>query len=279
MKKLLLLLILIMPATASAQKSAAEREWNRPVEPFRLIGNIYYVGAANVSAYLIVTPQGHILTDGGFEETAPLILASIEKLGFKPRDVRVLLNSHAHTDHAGGLAALKKATGAPLYASAGDAPMLRSGGHGDFRFADSMTFAPVVPDSVITDRKVITLGGTKLTLQLTPGHTRGCTSWTVDVVEDGRKVPVLFTCSTSVLDYRFGENPSYPGIREDFEKTFARFKSLPCDVLLASHGVFMDLHGKRARMGEGRPNPFIDPGGCRTHFAAQEDNFRKALRR
>ena len=279
MKRLELLPFLI-PAIVQGQTDAAsQQQWNRPVAPFRIIDNIYYVGASGVTAFLIATPAGHIVTDGGLAETAPQILANIQKLGFKPGDVRILLNSHAHYDHAGGLAALKKATGARLYASAGDAALLRSGGAGDFRFRDTLRFPPVEVDRVIQDGEVIRLGETALTIQLTPGHTRGCTSWTTTVKSEDKGVAVLFICSTSILDYRFVSNPSYPGIAEDFDRTFKRLRSLKCDVMLSPHADFFELHQKRALLDQRGSNPFVDPALCRRYIDQQERALRNALAR
>ena len=274
-----MLSVVLVPSVAWGQADSVTRSWNRPVEPFRIIDNIYYVGASGVTAFLIASAQGHIVTDGGLPETAPQILANIAKLGFKASDVRVLLNSHAHYDHAGGLAALKQATGARLYASAGDSALLRAGGRGDFRFRDTLQFPPVTVDHVLRDGEVIRLGETALTVQLTPGHTRGCTSWTMTVRSDGKSVPVLFICSTSILDYRFGRNPSYPGIRQDFERTFVRLRSLRCEVFLSAHAGFFDMAGKRAALGKPGANPFIDPAGCRQYINTQEAAFRAATLR
>ena len=273
-----ILLAFLIPTMAQGQADSASRQWNRPVAPFRIIDNIYYVGASGVTSFLITSSAGHIVTDGGLAETAPQILANIRKLGFKPGDVRVLLNSHAHYDHAGGLAALKKATGARLYASAGDAGLLRSGGAGDFRFRDTLRFPAVEADHIVQDGEVIRLGETALTTQLTPGHTRGCTSWTTTVKSAGKDAAVLFICSTSILDYRFVKNPSYPGIAEDFDRTFKRLRSLKCDVMLSPHADFFELQQKRALLDRG-PNPFVDPALCRRYIDQQERSFRNAVAR
>ena len=278
-RRLFALFALGIPAALQGQADSASRSWNQPVTPFRLIDNIYYVGASGVTSFLIVTPAGHILTDGGLAETAPLILDNIEKLGFKSADVRILLNSHAHYDHAGGLAALKHATGAQLYAHPGDAELLEAGGRGDFWFGDRFPFAPVSVDRLIRDGEVIRLGGTALTIQHTPGHTRGCTSWTTTVSSGNRTANVVFICSTSILDYRFVTDPSYPDIAGDFERTFHRLESLPCDVLLSAHAGFFDLHGKRVKQQGARANPFVDPALCRRFITAQKKAFQEALAR
>jgi metallo-beta-lactamase class B len=242
--------------------------WNRPVEPFRLIGNIHYVGAAGVSAFLIATPQGAFLLDGGLPETAPLILANIERLGVRIADVKYLLNSHAHFDHAGGLAALKKASGAAMVASAGDAPALRTGGR---------DMPAVAVDRVIGDGESLTLGGTTLVANVTPGHTRGCTSWSTTVTEGGRTYRVLFNCSVSIVDRLVG-NRTYPDIVDDYERTFRRFRELEADVFLSSHPYAFEMDAKRARQAAAGANPFVDPAELRRFMDQAERQFREALK-
>jgi metallo-beta-lactamase class B len=232
-----------------------------------VLGNVYYVGALGVSAYFIQTPAGAILLDGGLQETAPLIEKNIATLGFRVKDVKVLLNSHAHFDHAGGLAALQKASGATLVASRGDAPALRAGGGNQ---------PPVRVDRVIADGDTVELGGTVLTAHVTPGHTKGCTTWTTTVVEAGRSHPLVFYCSTSVVD-RLVNNARYPSIVADYERSFAALRALPCDVFLAPHGDFFQLSAKRAKMTASGPNPFIDPGELRRFVDRSEQSFREAL--
>jgi metallo-beta-lactamase class B len=157
---------------------AAVAAWNKPVEPVRITENLYYVGTNEMTSFLITTPQGHIVLDGGFEETAPIILANIRKLGFRPDDVKILLCSHAHYDHVGGLAALKSATGATFIANRRDAPQLARGGLGDPQFGDKYPFPPIRPDRLVGDLDTVTLGGVTLVAHNTPGHTPGCTTWT-----------------------------------------------------------------------------------------------------
>ena len=243
--------------------------WNDPVAPFHLVGNIHYVGAQGVSAFLVTTPAGAFLLDGGFPETAPYIEKNITKLGFRVRDVKFLLNSHAHFDHAGGLAALKKATGARLVASAGDAPGLRAGGK----------LQPAVGvDRVIQDGESVELGGVVLTARVTPGHTPGCTTWTMTTEEAGKPLRVVFYCSTSVVDRLVG-NSGYPGIVADYERSFATLRDLPCDVFLGPHPSFFQMAAKRERQGPGKPNPFIDPSELQRYVQQSEASFRDALKK
>lgn len=270
---------LMLFGTAShAALDAEDSSWNQPVTPFRMIGNIYYVGASDVTSYLIVTPKGLILLDGGFAETAPQVEANIRTLGYKLSDVKILLNSHAHYDHAGGLAELKRMTHATFEASAADSVLLANGGKGDFSFGDKHPYAPVRADRILQDGDRVELGGTTMTTHLTPGHTKGCTTWTMQVMEDGKPHDVVFLCSVSILDYSLVNNPAYPGIATDFTRTFATLKSLPCDVFLGAHGRYYGLQEKMARMQKHEPgNPFIDPQGYREYLDKAEANFKQAL--
>lgn len=262
-------------STAQAQATEEWRSWNQPVEPFRIAENLYYVGASDIASYLITTSEGHILIDGGFVETAPQIEANISKLGFKVEEVKILLNSHAHFDHAGGLAALKARSGAKLFASAPDATLLESGGKGDFRFGDEGQFPPVVVDRRLADGEAVTLGGATLTARLTPGHTRGATTWTFKA----GSFDVVVVSSASILDYRFVGKESYPGIAADFERTFAVLEALPVQIFLAPHGGFFDLAGKRERAasGMGLRNPWVDPAGYKAWVARAKDAFLAAV--
>ena len=266
---------------AYAQADPQSRSENQPVPPFRIAGNIYYVGASEVTSFLIVTPAGDIVLDGGFVETAPQIEANIEKLGFKLSDVKILLNSHAHYDHAGGLAELKKRTAAQLVAMEGDAALLASGGRGDFFFGDRLTFPPVKPDRVIHDGDTVSLSGVTLTSHLTAGHTRGCTTWTMTTEENGKSLHVVFIGSMSVLPgYRLSGKESYPGIASDYGRSLRTLKSLACDVFLASHGSFFDLTDKREALAKGAAkNPFIDPAGYRAYVTRAERAFDAELER
>lgn len=282
MKKTFSILLLILSAAlvpVLAQKDPTSRSWNQPVEPYRILGNIYYVGASDVTSFLIATPQGHILLDGGFEETVPIIRENVKKLGFKLEDVKILLHSHAHFDHAGGLAGLKKLTGATLYASAPEAPLLARGGRGDFRFGDELTFPPVQADRTYEDGDTVTLGGVTLTAHLTPGHTMGNTSWSMKVEEGGRTYDVVFVGSVTINPgVVLTNNPKYPNIAEDYAKTFRVLKSLPCDVFLAAHASFYGGLDKAERLKKGEtPNPFIDPRTYREHIERREKMYLDQL--
>lgn len=274
------------PLASEAQVAAAEGEalsddwgaWNNPIEPFNVIGNIYYVGAEGISAYLITTPDGHILLDGAFAQTAPQIIANVERLGFHMRDVRYLLNSHAHVDHAAGLARLQLASGAQMVASEADRGALEAG-----RFpygpSEDLAFPPIRVDRVIADNETLRLGGVTLTALITPGHTPGCTSWLMDVAgADGATHRALFHCSATVAGQSLAP-PAYPNIVADFESTFARFRTIEADVLLTNHPSMMDLEERRARQIAGDANAFVDANALPAFNVALEQAFRAELAR
>jgi len=276
----LALLVITPPAPAlsglaqQTQYTKAKPEWNQPVKPFRIIGNIYYVGASEVSSFLITTPQGHIILDSGFAETVPLIVAGVKQLGFKIEDVKILINSHAHYDHAAGLAELKRLTGAQLMLSEQDAALLANGGKGDFQWGNKFTCEPATADRILKDKDRVELGGVQMIARLTPGHTKGCTTWLMKVSESGRSYQVVFVGSATAPGYTLVNNPQYPNIVSDYEYTFRLLRSLPCDVFLGPHGSFFNLKGKAERLARGaKPNPFIDAKGYSDFLDRSERDF------
>jgi metallo-beta-lactamase class B len=281
MKRILLAGAFILTAgSAQAADPFAQtrQEWNKPHKPFLVAGNIYYVGAAGVSAFLIRTPQGDILTDGGLPESAPLIEANIKALGFKPSDVKILLNSHAHFDHSGGLAKLKADTGARLYASAADKPILESG-HISFGPAANANSVPVKVDQVVADGGTVSLGGVTLTAHVTAGHTPGCTTWTMSVKDGNATRSVMFFCSISVAGNPLTGNKAYPRIVSDYRTSFARLKKMKADIFLAPHGNQFGMEEKLAKVKSGAPNPFINPGELPRFIATMEKAFDAELAR
>lgn len=255
------------------------RSWNRPFAPFRIIGNIYYVGTSGVAQFLIVTSQGHILVDSGFEASVPGLADNVRALGFRFEDVKILLASHAHIDHVQGHALVRRMTGAQVVASAPDAPVIASGGKGEPVFDGVYAWAPCPVDRAVADGESVTLGGTTLVAHLTPGHTRGATTWTMDVSDGGRTLAVVFFPSANVNPgVHLVDNPRYPEIATDFQRSFAVWKSLPCDVPLGAHGSFFDMETKQQRLAAGAtPNPFIDPQGYRRLVAEAEKRFQDQL--
>jgi len=273
-------ILLVSPFFLLAQKTETERSWNQPVEPFKIIGNIYYVGANEITSFLITTPQGHILIDGGFVETAPQIVANIKKLGFKPGDVKFLLNSQSHHDHAGGFAELKLVTGGKLAIMEQDKAQIENGGRGDFAWGDAGLFPAVKVDRTLRDGDTIALGETTLRAVRTPGHTKGCTTWTMRATENGKPYNVVWVCSTTAPGYKLVGNSNYPNIVEDYQRTFEILRKLPCDVFLASHGNFFNLEEKsrQARTNAAR-NPFVDPDGYRQFLDQTQRDFGAELKR
>jgi len=272
-----LALLTLLVGALCAQRNGTERAaWNKPVQPFRIIGNIYYVGLSGVASYLITSPQGHILLDGGFPESSPLIEKNIAALGFRIQDVKYLLNSHAHFDHCGGLQELKRLSGGQMVASRLDGEVLESGGRGDFASWKDSLFPAVKVDRVIADGETLQLGDVGMAAVLTPGHTKGCTTWSLPVQDSGKTYHVVFYCSTSVPGYRLIDNPKYPQIISDYVHSFARLRQLPCDVFLAPHAGFFHLKEKRARMGKGA-NPFVDSAEFRAFLDGSEQDFQREL--
>jgi metallo-beta-lactamase class B len=250
-------LILATPAHAELPFVKERAEWNVPQKPFHIIGNIYYVGMAGVSAFLIVTPKGDILTDGGLPESAPFIEKNIQALGFKLSDVKILLNSHAHFDHSGGLAKLKADTGAKFIASTGDQPFLESG-HIPYGPSSLIDTTPIKLDRAVKDGDTISLGGVTMTAHVLPGHTKGCTTWTMPLTDAGVTHKVMFFCSISVAGNPIAGKLAYPTIVSDYRASFARLKTMDADIFLAPHGGQFHMAEKLAKMKPGAPNPFID---------------------
>ena len=270
----------------SLWRSAIKRNRSVPDEPFRIADNLYYVGSTGVTAFLLTGPDGHVLIDGGYPETAPLIIGSIAKLGFNISDVKVLLNSHAHFDHAGGLRELQQASGAQLWISEGDAPIIAAGGAGDratygpLRFLGFGRFPAPRVDHRFKDGDTVRVGPIALTAHVTAGHTPGCTSWSFPVRDRERDLLVVDVCSLTLLPFmKFMAPESYPGIRADFERSFQTLRTLPADIFLGSHGSFFDLYRKRdARAKAADPaEPFIDREGYRRFIDQAEKRFQSEL--
>lgn len=268
---LALALAAAVPTASSAQDAHQRVEWNRPAAPFRITGEVYYVGTAGLAAYLIADPKGHVLIDGGLPESAPLIASNIERLGFKLSDVRYLLINHSHFDHSGGLAELKQRSGATLVASAGDRADLEAGRSIGRPELDG--FPPVKVDRVVSDGETLRIGRIVLTAHLTPGHTRGCTSWSMD----GPTGTVLFACSLTVAGQKLTGDPAYPQAAADFRRSFAKLRSLKADYFLNFHPEFFDLEGKRARLSAGEADPFRDPEELGRQVERAERLFEKEL--
>lgn len=255
-----ILAALALACVALAAEAENPASWTEPVPPFRILGNVHYIGTADLTSYLITSPAGHILLDATLEENVPHLLRSIRELGFDPADVEILVNSHAHFDHAGGFARLKEATGAKLLASPPDAALLERGGRDDFAFGDAGAFTPVEVDGHVAHGQEIELGGVRLRAIATPGHTQGGTSWVLDVEVGGTTHRILFANSMSAPGYDLHDNEKYPAIMADYRTSFDRLAAVDADLFLSTHGTFLRLTQKREAMAEGGPNPFIVPG-------------------
>ena len=278
-KFLLPFLLLSIAFPAGAQNAA---DWTEPFPPHRIVANLYYVGSKGLASYLITTPQGHILINSSLEASVPLIQASIEKLGFKFKDTKILLISHAHWDHDAGSATIKELTGATYMVMDADVPVVESGGQADFEYGNSPTslYRPVKVDRVLHDGDEVRLGGAVLVAHVTPGHTKGCTTWTMEVTERGKTYNVVILGSPNVnAGYKLVDNTAYPQIAEDFERMWGVLKSLPCDIFLGAHGNYFGLEEKYPLMKKGGANAFVDPSGYKKYIAQKEHDFRAELAR
>jgi metallo-beta-lactamase class B len=272
-------LILVL-AGAGSGFAQADPEWTEPFPPFHIAGNLYYVGSKGLANYLVTTAQGNILINSDLEANVPMIEASIEKLGFKFKDTKILLISHAHWGHDAGSARIKEMTGANYMVMDADVPVVESGGKVDFQYGNNPGFLypPTKVDRVLHDGDEVRLGGAVLVAHLTPGHTKGCTTWTMKVTEGGKTYDVVIIGSPNVNPgYKLIQNNNYPQIAEDYERMWRVLKSLPCDIFLGAHGGYFGLEEKYPLMKDGGANPFIDPGGYRKYVAEKEQDFRSEL--
>jgi metallo-beta-lactamase class B len=255
--------------------------WKTPVDPFRIVDGLYYVGASGVSSFLLPTPEGHVLLDSGFEDTVPLILTNIVRLGFDWRQIKLLLASHAHVDHTGGHARMQELTGATILMSAADAELLASGGKGDFSPfpGDLLSYRPANAGRLVADGERVTLGGRTLTALLTPGHTRGATTWATRLTHDGRSLEVVFFSSLTLVEgTRLRDNAVFPDIVAAYAGSITKLRALPCDVFLAPHGGAFGMADKVARLRRGEPpHPFIDPAALPAALDATERALRAQL--
>jgi metallo-beta-lactamase class B len=263
-----------------AAVSIVAQQADKPFPEHHIVGNVYYVGSANYASYLITTSAGHILINSSFESTVPWIRASIEKLGFKFQDVKILLTSHAHADHVAGNFLVQELTGAKAMVMQGDEDLVRSGGRNDFQYGDKSAFKPSRVDRVLHDGEKVELGGTVLTAHLTPGHTKGCTTWTMKARENGKDYDVVIVGSPNVNPgYKLVNNSKYPNIAADFAHTFEVLKALHCDVFLGAHGAYYGMEKKYQLLQKGGTNPFIDPAGYQHFVAEREQAYRAELER
>lgn len=274
--------LLVTIVFAGGLFAQGHRDWTTPHAPFRVVGNVYYVGSEDLASYLITTPQGHILINSNLKSSVPQIRKSVEALGFRFKDVKILLISHAHFDHAAGSALVKQMTGAKYMVMDADVPVVESGGRKDWAYGRSpgSLYAPAKVDRVLHDGDEVRLGGVVLVAHLTPGHTKGCTTWTMKVADAGRTYNVVIVGSPNVnSEYKLVGDKQYPTMAQDFERTFRTLKALPCDVFLGAHGSYFGMEAKFARMTSGGANPFVDPAGYARYVAESEQTFLTKLAR
>jgi metallo-beta-lactamase class B len=273
-------ILIFVLACAGCVFAQADPTWTEPFPPFHIAGNLYYVGSKGLANYLIVTPRGNILINSDLDANAPLIQASIEKLGFKFKDTKILLISHAHWDHDAGSAKIKRLTGARYMVMDADVPVVESGGKLDFQYGDNpgYQYPPTKVDRVLHDGDEVRLGSAVLVAHLTPGHTKGCTTWTMKVTEGGQTYNVVIVGSPNFnAGYQLVHNRNYPHIAEDYERMWTVLKSLPCDIFLGAHGAYFGLDEKYALMKNAAANPFVDAGGYKEFVAQKEQDFRTEL--
>jgi metallo-beta-lactamase class B len=257
-------------------------QWNVSQQPFQIYGNTYYVGVHGLSSILLTSPRGHILIDGDLEESAPKIVANIRTLGFRIEDVKLILNSHVHYDHAGGIAELHKLSGAAVAGSPFTAQALESGrsGKDDPQYGILPPIQKVAGVQVLKDGQTVHVGPLALTAHFTPGHTPGGTSWTWQSCEKERCLNMVYADSLTAVSadsFRFSDSQAYPTVRQDFEKSFATLNSLPCDILLTPHPDISDMWERLEKRDKGDPNAFVDTTACKRFAATSRENLAKRL--
>jgi metallo-beta-lactamase class B len=272
----------IVAGFAGLLRADPSPDWTRPFPPFRIAGNLYYVGSADLASFLIATPRGLILINSNLPSSPPLIRKSVEALGFKFTDIKYLLISHAHYDHCGGSAEILKETGAKYEVMDADVSVVESGGRTDFQYGsdETMRFAPARVFRTLHDGDKVSLGGVVLTAHLTAGHTRGTTTWTIDEKEGSRTLHVVIVGSPNVNPgYKLIDNKVYPQIAEDYQHGFVVLASLPCDIFLGAHGGYFGLQDEYARFKNGDRDAFINPADYKAYIADRQQAFEAELTR
>jgi metallo-beta-lactamase class B len=271
------------PDPQPAAQSVLDAEWTAAQKPFRIYGNTYYVGTGGLSSILITSDAGHVLIDGTVQEAAAMVAGNVRALGFKVEDIRLILNSHVHFDHAGGIAALQKLSGAQVAASPASAQVLLQGHSGP----DDPQYASLArgPDAVlhvrsIRDGETLAVGALRVTAHFTPGHTPGGTSWTWQACEQGRCLHMVYADSLSAISapgFKFSHNSGYPQVLADFKKSLAVLDALPCDILLTPHPEVSDMFERLQRRDSGDPDAFVNAGACRAYAASARENLQRRI--
>jgi len=275
-------LLMMLSLTALPTGAQGNPEWMTPFPPHRIMGNLYYVGSKDLAAFLVVTPEGNILINSNLESSVPQIKASVEKLGFRFSDTKILLISHAHFDHDAGSATIRQLTGAKYMVMDADVHVVEDGGRSDFAYGKDKSnwYKPAKVDRVLYDGDEVKLGGVVLVAHKTAGHTKGCTTWTMKVTDHGKTYDAVIVGSPNVNSgYRLTGRASYPGIAADYERMFQTLKSLHCDLFLGAHGGYYGMEAKYARLKGGDREAFVDPVGYARYVADREAAFRRELTR
>lgn len=274
-------LVLIPQGAARAATPASAPEgraaWNAPQAPFRIYGNTWYVGTRGLTSILITSPSGNVLIDGDLPESAPLIEQHIRALGFRLADIRLILNTHAHYDHAGGIAQLQRDSGAQVVASVAGARLMARGGHDDPQYGDTYSYPPPRRIRTVADGETLKVGPLAITAHLTPGHTPGSTTWTWRSCQAGRCLDIVYADSLSTPDYKLVANPNYPGIIGDYRHSFAVIAALPCDIVLSPHPGMVDFWERVEKRQSGNADALIDRNGCRNYAKDASAAFEAKL--
>jgi metallo-beta-lactamase class B len=253
-------------------------KWEEPEEPTRIVGPIYFVGTKGLGVFLFTTSEGHILMNTGMPSSGPMIEESVRELGFKPEDIKVMINGHAHIDHAGAFAYLREKYGAQLAVMGEDVAAMESGDQNDFKYANDFVYPAVKVDRILRDGDTIKMGKVLLTAYLTPGHTRGATTWVANLVVDGKAYVAAFPDGAGFNPgYRLVQNPSYQGIADDYRRTHHTLEMLKPDIWLAQHNEYYDLQGKRERAKTEGVNAWVDPEGYRRFIAGKKRAFEDQI--
>jgi metallo-beta-lactamase class B len=288
MRALISRVLLLLFSISILAHAETDPSWTAPIAPFRIADNLYYVGSQGLASYLVVTPEGNILINANLATSPSQIRASVEKLGFRWADIKILLNSQAHDDHMAGAAEVIRETHAKNMVMDGDVSVVETGARMDFLSPSPNipTYTPVHVDRVLHDEDTVNLGGVTLTAHKTAGHTRGCTTWTMRSHLPGEPAgalrDIVIVGGTGFWsEYHFAATPghpvSYPGIVQDFQHTFAVLRALPCDVFLGAHGAYFDMLTKLQRYPQDGPRVFIDPAGYKDFVAHAQKTFEQAL--
>lgn len=269
-----------LPAQTVGQYSCAgDSSWTAPQSPVRIHGTTWHVGPRGLGVFLITSPTGHVLIDGGPPGGAAMIEANVRRAGFDPRDIKWILVSHAHCDHAGDVAALARSTGAQIIAGPGDEPLLARGGRDDPQYRDRFTFAPTRATRSVTDGERLRLGDLVLTAHHTPGHTKGNLTWSWESCEGGRCLTIVDIASLSAPGYRLVGDSTHRQLVADYERSFTKVEALRCDIALSPHPELVDFWGRVAKRDAGDPGALVDASRCRTYANGARARFRTELAR